>query len=202
MIKKAGFFVFSSLVTFSILTPQVSADVRNYGSWNEGDGTVDGSYSPYNGDAYVDSVARSTGQELIEVRTYNIRYDTSAESSINNYYQTENAYPGMDITDNYDNLDYSGYWASNYPDDKFDTDNDDGSPQVEETEVTSLDPYAIEPGIDYYFYVNFNNGGPYRNGGGDGTLQVTAHESVPDPFNVEYNTTAYDPLEVLSYYNQ
>lgn len=77
-----------------------------------------------------------------------------------------------DITDLNNNLGYSGWYVTNFPRPKFDTDDDEGDGIKEETEVTALDaafpvPYPIKKDC-YYFIVEMRRGGagPLTTGGG------------------------------------
>ncbi|SHH70492.1 hypothetical protein [Clostridium grantii] len=159
-----------------------------YYSWSN----PSGSYSPDSGSVRIDSYDFS--QDQVYVHAYYMRYDDTTISSIMSYYNNNSYYPGIDITDMSDKLTYNGYYSTNYPNPKFDTDDDDWDGKWEETEITVLSPSSIKTSTDYYFDVHFRE---YSQGTYTGTINITASESIKQ--FTEYNTKLFNTLKQMSY---
>ncbi|MRG87917.1 hypothetical protein [Salinibacillus xinjiangensis] len=165
-----------------------------------------GSYAPNTGSYYTNSQEGSSYNDLVYFRMHSIDYTYSEVSSIRDYYYDHNYYHGYDATDLNDNLDTSeSSMATNLPNYKFDTDDDDANSIDEEAEVVSLSPTSISSTTDYYYSVDFvNRGGgsdSIYNAPGDGTIEINAHESSK-AWNGEYNTQYYSRLGTVNYYAQ
>jgi len=165
------------------------------GSWYN---TAD-PYSPNSGNFYTNSRAGSCN-DYVDLRMHNIKYNSSEVTTVHNNYNNKNWYPGLDATDLNGNLSTTtSSMATNYPNPKFDTDNDDGVNGSEESEFVSLSPLSISTSSTYYFYVDWVNVGSfYTCATGSGTIELNAHESTP--FLSEYNTADYDKLGTVRYY--
>jgi len=167
----------------------------SYWSDNPGDKGKDSSYAPNSGDVYSYHDLGST--DRIKIQVEDARYDSSSISAIANYYYNNNWRHGLDVTDMTDRLDYNGFWYTNYPDPKFDIDDDDFDGKNEETEVTCQRVLSMSAGTPYDFYVEFYN--YYNPAGSSGYLEVNSHESEYSSFFDEYQTQAYDYLTSIYY---
>jgi hypothetical protein len=200
MIKKIIKTTIPTLALVLGLSTSAFADWGPADSWS--------SWAPYSGSAYTYTSGTTGGctNDTIKVRASSIKYDSTAVSAIKSLYSSEGWYPGLDVTTlNYgDHMDAS-YITSNYPNPKYDTDNDDGDAanNAEESEVTSMSPGSMSTSTSYYYYVDFDfnySGATYDiHCGGSGTIEITAHESDEVWWSSEMQTADYDVLDSLSW---
>ncbi|OGO78228.1 MAG: hypothetical protein A2Y23_00480 [Clostridiales bacterium GWB2_37_7] len=160
------------------------------------------SYGPSTGS--VQTVATNytypTSDKLKVYSTF--KYTSSAITAIKNYYNNNSYYPGIDITDIGSNshIDATGWYYTNLPNGKFDTDDDDWNTWYEETEITSLSPNSMVAGTTYYFDVEFREMyGEYDvpDKSFSGTFEVNTSES--EAAGSEYNTVHFSRLTNVGY---
>lgn len=190
--KKSKVFVF--ILTIMILTVGTvsAAYYTYYSSWT----SAEGSYAPYQGSVRSDSYSR-TGADDVEIHVYYVKYSSSAVARIQELALSAlHLFPGLDVTDMSGNLTYDGWYSTNYPNPKFDTDDDEPNGSSEETEITCQSPTLINTTTNYYFNVGFKEYG-YAGSSYSGTINITAHESYPQL--TEYQTYYFDTLDTIPY---
>lgn len=166
--------------------------------------SASGSYSPYKGN--VNTVASSDSiNDYITTYVDSMYYNSSAITAIKNYYNNNNYYHGIDVTaldDTSTDIGATGWYSTNYPNPKFDSDDDGGNGPDEETEIVSLSPLSMVAGTKYYFSVKFKESRTCTycasTRSESGYIAVTAHESS-GPVLGEYNTKYFDELTTVYY---
>ncbi|EGW37206.1 hypothetical protein [Desulfosporosinus sp. OT] len=154
---------------------------RAYSSWT----SENASYGPDDGNYEVTSWDDNRCKT-----TTNVIYDSTDITSIRSYYNNDDCYPGLDITDVNNNFN-STVISSNIPDPHFDWDNDfPWTNGDEEAEVTCESPLSLSSGTQYYFYSWFEE----EYSSGTATFQLNTSQSYWDSYNDEYQTTAYSQL--------
>ncbi len=194
--KRSKKFSVSLIISLLLMTTIAFAYPywTTYSSWS----SAQGSYSPYTGSVRTDSYFVSGTSDTVTVGVSGVKYSSSAISAITNYYNQNTWYPGIDVTEitSTPNLTSTGYWSTNYPSPKFDSDDDDWNGSSEETEITILAPWNMTTGTNYYYTVQFkefyNASNSYS-----GTFAVTSSESKKQL--TEYNTQLYNQLTTVSY---
>ncbi|MGR3765972.1 hypothetical protein [Rossellomorea sp. NS-SX7] len=197
--KRMLSLVVTGLLAMACFTGQASAKIVS-GSWY----SPAGSYAPNSGNYYTNSYNTYSGScvDQVDLRMHNIKYNSSEVTAIKNYYNNSSYYHGLDATDMSGNLDTStSSMSTNYPNPKFDTDDDGGDGNDEEAEFVSLSPTSINTSTSYYFYVDWNNRGGSVTCARDGYIELNAHESSKS-FYGEYNTQWHAPLGTINYYKQ
>jgi hypothetical protein len=197
LIKK---FILPFIIVLSIAVPTVVSAYGYSSSWS----SSGGSYSPYKGYANTASSSDSYG-DYITAKAYGIYYSSSAITAIKNYYYNNTYYHGIDITaldDTASDIGATGWYSTNYPNPKFDSDDDGANGPDEETEIVTLSPTNMTTGTSYYFYSKFKESTTctYCNPGRSetGYIAITAHESNKS-WTGEYNTQYFDELTRVYY---
>lgn len=167
----------------------------NFWSDQPGDPGKDTGHAPYEGDIYSNIDLGST--DIIKIQVEHAKYDQASLDVIENEYRNNNLRTGLDVTDVTDRLAYLGPSASNYPDPKFDVDDDDFDGKQEESEVTCQRVLDIVAGQTYYFHSPFYN--YYNPAGSSGNLEVNSHMSWYDVITGEYQTEYHDFLNTIYY---
>jgi hypothetical protein len=125
----------------------------------------------------------------------NMQWNSTRASNIRRIYAPQGFRYTHDITDLNNNLGYVGWQMTNFPDPKFDSDNDQWwDPYIfEETEVTARDPNFPQDWTWYYFLVEMKRGGyaPYRVTNG-GTVNHTPAISAKFWWSAEWQTMDYE----------
>lgn len=175
------FFVCMFFNTF-LLTAMASYD-SDSASWT----SENASWGPDDGYITLESFDSST--DYCRCYTY-ATYDSLDLSSMMNYYNNDNLYPGLDITDL--NNDFNaGVLSTTIPNPHFDTDNDfpytNGD---EEAEVTCESPGDINSNEQYYFRVTFSVADTCNTA----TFQYNTSESYWSGGFGEYQTEHYSQL--------
>ncbi|WP_380023781.1 hypothetical protein [Effusibacillus consociatus] len=101
-------------------------------------------------------------------------------------------YPGLDVKDTARaNGQLNGsYQTSNYPNAKYDYEDDNEDGLIDELEMVSTDPRTMQANYDYYFWTTFD----HQKQSGTGQLEGSSHASTKNSFTGEYNTWAYEDL--------
>ncbi len=122
-------------------------------------------------------------------------WDSTRASNIRNIYAPQGFRYTHDITDLNNNLGYSGWYATNFPNPKFDTDNNQWWDAYisEETEVTANSTSFPQNWQTYYFMVEMRRGGngPFRTVSG-GTVNHTPAISKKFVWSSEWQTMDYE----------
>ncbi len=172
------------LTIFQITTFAATLYDTSSCSWtseNASYGPDDGWFAVY---SYDDS-----GDDYCKCKTQ-VVYNSSNVSAIRDYYDDDNEYPGLDITNMDDNFDAYSY-TSTLPDPYFDVDNDfPYSNGNEESEVTCESPYSISSDTEYNFIVYFDE--MYQED--TATFQLNTSESYWSGFWGEYQTDWHSQL--------
>ena len=163
----------------------------DYEEWFSADGSYSPDYGWFEGGS-VDCLPPELDYAMCKAW---VEYDSSAITAIQDYYNNNDYCPGLDITDLTNTVDYAGWWATNYPDPYFDTDDDDFDGGDEESEVVCQSPLSMSSDTTYYFFVKFNK---YQTISTI-TFDLTAHESEWVGWQGEYNTRYYNKLADISF---
>jgi len=163
-----------------------------------------GSYSPYKGSVTTVN-SEDSYNDYVTTNVTGIYYSSSAINSIKNYYYNNNYYHGIDATaldDTSSDIGATGWYSTNYPNPKFDTDDDGGNGPDEETEIVTLSPTSMVAGKSYYYKVKFKESRTCTYCAStrqeSGYIAITAHESAKS-FYGEYNTKYFDELTRVYY---
>lgn len=150
------------ILVFSAFSTAMASSSTHSTRWDHTNDSTYGSYAPDTGGGYNSlSDTASDGQDYcsdyIDMRITEIDYDSAAVQSIHDYYNNNSYYPTLNVTDTADLADaYNAWYATNWPNEKWDTDDDSFNGPDEEAEVTSLSRLQVSASTDYYFYIDWD----------------------------------------------
>lgn len=142
-------------------------------------------------------LGNDTSGDVIRVKM-NGKYSSSRISEIQSIWELYGKSVGMNFQDAYYDddgyLDGSSYVSTNYPDPKFDWEDDNDDNVDEEVEVVTETPEDLDSSTNYYFKVDYW----YDESSGTGKVYGTTHTSA-ESYTGEWNTADYETIKYMEY---